>query len=659
MQGMRVSDDTCRGWTGMMRVARCLMFALVWLILLPSAAWAQSTTTIVNPTDGTINGSTRCSGTPLVRDFVVSSSFTIGDVNLGIYVTHTWRGDLRMTLQAPDGTRVQLVDGNANTISGDNFNVLLDDSATQVVNTDSATGNHSTTAPPPFERTYSPNNALSAFNGKASAGTWRLEICDLYPNADNGVFRHAELYLTGVPSTVADLSLVKTVNNTTPANGQQVTYTLVVTNASYSPQTAAATVTEQLPAGVTYVSHSGYGTYDQSTGIWTLASIAPGQTRTLTIVAQVSATSGATITNSAEIATSNRPDTDSTPGNGAIGEDDYSSATFTVSGTRTAGIAPTLVCPNGTLVFDWAGRSWPAGSTTNNYTLAGFGAFNWSIVNPGTWLNIAALGGQQPALTTGAQSQTTLSKGIDFANPSQIAVTTVTLGEIVDGAQFVIFDVDYAANDFADLVRVTGYLGSNAIIPVLTNGVSNYVIGNAAYGDAGSDAASADGNVTVTFNQPIDRIEIEYGNHSLAPADPDGQAIQMKGSISICAPVADLVVSKSSVIVSDPVLGIASGAFAIPGALMKYCITITNNGSATADAVSAIDVLPTNLSYQPGSLKSGATCAAATTSEDDDATGADESDPAGASFAAGQISLQVNSLQSTEETAFTYEATID
>src|SRR3546814_1869736 len=79
-------------------------------------------------------------------------------------------------------------------------------------------------------------------------------------------------------------------------------------------------------------------------GLWSVGSIPAGVTRTLTISGTVTATAGASVTNSAEISASSAFDYDSTPGNGAAGEDDQDSATFTVSGTRVAGTPPTLVC---------------------------------------------------------------------------------------------------------------------------------------------------------------------------------------------------------------------------------------------------------------------------------------------------------------------------
>ena len=146
---------------------RLLIFTVLTAVAVP--AGAQSTSTFSNTTSGTINGTTVCT-TPLVRTFAVGSNFTVADVNIGILATHGWRGDLQFTLQSPTGTRVQLTNGDTQSISGDNFNVLLDDAATQLVNTDGANRNHSTSAPP-YQNTYQPRSLLSAFDGETSAGT--------------------------------------------------------------------------------------------------------------------------------------------------------------------------------------------------------------------------------------------------------------------------------------------------------------------------------------------------------------------------------------------------------------------------------------------------------------------------------------------------------
>lgn len=634
--------------------ASCILLFAIFLTF-TSRVSAQ---TYVNSTDGNINGSTTCAA-PLQRTFNVTTAFTVSDVDLGVFATHTWRGDIQVTLVSPTGTSVQLVNGEVNNTNGDNFNVRLNDSGTQVVNTDTLTAAHSTAAPPPFANNFVPNSPLSAFNGEAAFGIWTMQICDLFPSADNGVFRHAELYLTAAPTNFADLSLTKTVSNPAPLVGNAIFYTLTVSNNAASPNTATGIeVVDILPPGVNYVSHSGPGIYDPLTGVWNVGALAPGSSAALIINASVTATAGAIITNEAEVTASSEVDSDSTPNNGSNGEDDYDTAGFTVGGTRVAGTPPVLVCPNGFSSFDWAGRTWPQGTSANNYTLTGVGAFNWSISSPEGFMDIPSLGGQHPVLTNAAQGTTSLSKAIDFANDTQFATTTISLGTAVDGAQFVVFDVDYAANDFADRLRVYGTHNGVTVIPVLTNGTANYVIGNEAFGDAGSDPADPDGNVTITFNSPVDTIFIEYGNHSLAPANPDGQAIQMSGGVTICSAEADLTVLKSSVILEDPVNG-TTNPKAMPGARLRYCILMSNTGTSAAENISASDTLPGDITFLPGTIRSGPGCASSSTVEDDNATGADEADPAGASFSAGVLDYTNTAVIGGTSAAFTFEATIN
>ena len=125
----------------------------------------------------------------------------VGDVDLGVFAIHTWRGDIRITLQSPAGTRQQLVNGDEIAFSGDNFSVRLNDGGTQVVNTDDPIANHSGSAVPPYQHNFAPNAPLSVFNGQASAGTWRLEICDIWPTEDDGTFVRSDLYLTPATSS--------------------------------------------------------------------------------------------------------------------------------------------------------------------------------------------------------------------------------------------------------------------------------------------------------------------------------------------------------------------------------------------------------------------------------------------------------------------------
>ncbi len=123
----------------------------------------------------------------------------------------------------------------------------------------------------------------------------------------------------------ADLSLTKTVNNSSPKVGDNVIFTLTLTNGG--PSIAAnVTVTDALPAGLTFVSASpGAGT-SFSNPAWTIPSLAVGSSITLQITA--TADQVGSITNFAQVTASALDDPDSTPANNATStpvEDDEAS----------------------------------------------------------------------------------------------------------------------------------------------------------------------------------------------------------------------------------------------------------------------------------------------------------------------------------------------
>jgi len=640
---------------------------LTWLAL---AGWAapaiaQTVTRYTNTTDSATNAINETNypcPTVYTRTFSVGTSYTVSDVNIGILMSHTWRGDIVMYLVSPGGTRVQLTNGQGG--GADNFNLTFDDEAASSVTGYTANSTATaTTAVPPYSASYQPTSALSAFDGSNSSGTWTLEICD-NANADSGTFFQADLYLTqALITSYADLSLAMSQSSSAPSTGSTVTYTLTVANASGSPNSATGVVVrDALPSGLSFVSATATsGSYTSGTGDWSVGTLAPGQNATLTITATVTAGAGTSVTNTAEVTSSSIADIDSTPNNGVTGEDDYASATLTANATRSAGTAPTLTCAAGTSLFDWDSQAWTAGSTSNNYTLTGIGAFNFAISNPGTFLNNATYGGQSPARQTtnngGFSGQNSLVELVDMANSSQLVTTTITLGAAAQSAQFRIIDIDYAAGQFADRVTVTGYLNGIAVTPTLTNGVTNYVLGNSAYGDVTSPDGSANGNLVVTFTSPIDQIVIQYGNHSLAPANPGQQAITIH-DITLCRPVPNVSVTKVSSVLSDPVNG-TTNPKAIPGAVMEYCILITNNGAAALTSVAASDTLPANFSYATGTMTSGTSCAAATTAEDDNSSGADESDPYGAAISGTSLSATAASISSSGSFALKFRGTVN
>ncbi|NIL95755.1 MAG: DUF11 domain-containing protein, partial [Planctomycetales bacterium] len=125
----------------------------------------------------------------------------------------------------------------------------------------------------------------------------------------------------------ADLRLTKTVDNSTPNLGENVTFTIEVTNDG--PNTATnLEVRDQLPAGLAFVSAvASQGSYDSGSGIWNVGDLAANGSQTLQITASVTSTAG--ITNVAQVSAVDQEDPDSTPNNDVAAEDDQDDAILT------------------------------------------------------------------------------------------------------------------------------------------------------------------------------------------------------------------------------------------------------------------------------------------------------------------------------------------
>jgi uncharacterized repeat protein (TIGR01451 family) len=155
---------------------------------------------------------------------------------------------------------------------------------------------------------------------------------------------------TTLVNGVADLSVSKTANITTPVVGQPITFTVAISNTGPG-QATNVQLSDPLPTQLGFVSASpDQSDYDSSTGLWTVGTITNGTTITLTLV--VTPNTAGAITNTAQITTSDQIDRDSTPGNNLEAEDDQDSAVITattpvsspVNATTTdsEGISPNL-----------------------------------------------------------------------------------------------------------------------------------------------------------------------------------------------------------------------------------------------------------------------------------------------------------------------------
>ncbi|HKZ76466.1 MAG TPA: proprotein convertase P-domain-containing protein, partial [Actinomycetota bacterium] len=191
----------------------------------------------------------------------------VADVNVLVRITHTYDGDLVLSLTGPNGATVTLSDRRG--ASGDNFtDTLFDDAAATSISAGVA----------PFAGSFRPESALSAFNGISAAGTWTLRAVDI-AGLDVGTVDRFEMHFTYPPQacgpyirhqshTVADAcSGAGSGGDGVVDPGEDLSIPVVLANTGTDPADDVTAVLSTTTPGVSVVTGSAsYGT------------VAPGQT---------------------------------------------------------------------------------------------------------------------------------------------------------------------------------------------------------------------------------------------------------------------------------------------------------------------------------------------------------------------------------------------
>jgi uncharacterized repeat protein (TIGR01451 family) len=164
--------------------------------------------------------------------------------------------------------------------------------------------------------------ATLTINATVNAGTTGLTITNTatitavdQPDPDPGDDSDSvDIYPGGAVPQEADLNVMKDVDNDHPREGDTVNYTVTVANSGPDDATGVQ-VSDSLPGGITYVSHSAsQGTYTSGTGVWYIGNLADGSSAVLTITATVNVgTAGQTIINTATATITTPPPNDPYP----------------------------------------------------------------------------------------------------------------------------------------------------------------------------------------------------------------------------------------------------------------------------------------------------------------------------------------------------------
>ncbi|MEM7395218.1 MAG: proprotein convertase P-domain-containing protein [Verrucomicrobiota bacterium] len=104
-------------------------------------------------------------------------------------INHDYISDLNIKLTSPNGTTINLMSEPGNGLAGPNFcNVVFDDDASSGIQNIPDDGG-------PHTGSYTPQQALSAFNGEAPNGLWTVNFSDTFA-PDAGNVRAFSLHIT-------------------------------------------------------------------------------------------------------------------------------------------------------------------------------------------------------------------------------------------------------------------------------------------------------------------------------------------------------------------------------------------------------------------------------------------------------------------------------
>ncbi|MGE3437347.1 MAG: CARDB domain-containing protein, partial [Blastocatellales bacterium] len=473
---------------------------------------------------------------------------------------------------------------------------------------------------------------------------------DSTPN-DNSTTQDDDDQVTPTPVPVADLSLNKTINNSTPDVGSNVTFTVTVTNGGPSSATGVE-VKDLLPAGYTYVSDNGSGAYNSGTGIWTVGSLTNGQSKSLQITATVKATGP--YANTAEVSKSNEKDPDSTPNNNNPNEDDQKSVTPTPVPVADLSLNKTInnSTPNVgsnvtfTITVTNGGPSSATGVEVKDLLPAGYtyvsdngsGAYNSGT---GVWTAGTLTNGQSKSL----QITATVKATGPYANTAEVSKSNEKDPDSTPNNNNPNEDdqksVTPAPAPVADLAitktdGVTSVTSGNTTtytIVVSNNGPSsanNAVFKDAAVaglnvtgvtcgGASGGAACPAAGSVTVALMQ---------GSGIVIPTLPSGGSVTFTVAATVTSQSSSVTntatitppngvtdngpnpnsASDTDTVVVETDLALTKTANNLApklGDIVTFTITIKNNGPGSASNIKVEDILQTGLVYVSSSASKG------------------------------------------------------
>ena len=194
--------------------------------------------------------------------------------------------------------------------------------------------------------------------------------------------------------------------------------------------------------------------------------------------------------------------------------------------------------------------------------------------------------------------------GTDDFDVSNVKIYRDDGNGIFDAGDTEITYLDQILEDQTVTVFVVGDIPNDTV--VATGDVAQVVLTGTAYAGTASGSQGALLTNSATNTAGVDTVLADTGNDGVE-ADTDSYTVS----------AAALSVVKTSRLISDPVNG-ASNPKAIPGAVVEYCIAVSNaSGSATATGVTVTDTMSADTTYDAtfgiflnGTVDGGGACQA-------------------------------------------------
>jgi uncharacterized repeat protein (TIGR01451 family) len=392
-------------------------------------------------------------------------------VSVALNILHTFDADLSLQLIGPDGTTVNLSRNNG--FSDNNYGIDCFSDLDRTVFDDGAS-NTITGASAPFVGLFKPEEALSAFIGKAGTnvnGSWNLHVVDA-ALIDVGTIQCWSLILQpsacvdgGGQCPGADLALGLKTTPDRGTIGSNLTYTISVTN--NGPDTAkSVAVNQNLPASVIFVSASssqGSVTHSGSTVSCNLGNLAVGASGTVTVV--VLPTTPGTIFSTASVGA---VQSDPNPSNNSI-------TIGTLIEVPTADLAVALVgTPNPALL---GGLLTYTVAVTNNGPSAAAGVVVSNLV-PANTILVSAIPSQGTVSSSGNTVVASLGTVPKSGNASIIiSVRPTALGSILAVSKVSAVQLDpLPANNTASFLTQVG--PASDLLLTMTSLPSSIIVGS-------------------------------------------------------------------------------------------------------------------------------------------------------------------------------------